>query len=256
MVPGIRRRLEDHQPALVEDPGELAGGIDQVARGPARGGLRAEWERRSRSRRRRPAPDTRRVAVNRSATASSRSERDVLDVRLAAAKARNASLVRVDAHHLAAGLREGDRERQPDVAEPDDPYLHRAQRLVLRRGLGRLLAARAANRSPLHLASAASARCSIRRALSSERPSSRSPPALGVVDRADGDEHLRRHEERREAEVRRVGSTTRSTLSASNRLSNALSAAASLRDLPAVRARDAPRAGRSTRPPAPLPGRS
>ena len=47
--------------------------------------------------------------------------RDVLDVGDPLADRLHAALVDVDADHLVAGLEELDRERQPDVAEPDDP---------------------------------------------------------------------------------------------------------------------------------------
>ena len=44
----------------------------------------------------------------------------VLDVRLAGVEPVDHALADVVAEHLEAGLRELDRERQPDVAEPDD----------------------------------------------------------------------------------------------------------------------------------------
>ena len=50
---------------------------------------------------------------------------DVLDVRAALAQGRDLARVDVEPDHVAVGLREGDREREADVAETDDPDLHR-----------------------------------------------------------------------------------------------------------------------------------
>ena len=52
---------------------------------------------------------------------------DVLDVAAALVQRLDLALVGVEADHLVARLGEGDGERQPDVAEPDDPDLHRQQ---------------------------------------------------------------------------------------------------------------------------------
>ena len=68
--------------------------------------------------------------------------------RLAAAKAPDASLVRVDADHLASRLGEGDRQRQADVAETDDPNLHRGEVSAARGSGGRLRLCEARLRSP------------------------------------------------------------------------------------------------------------
>ena len=52
---------------------------------------------------------------------------DVLDVAAALAEGLDLARVDVEADDLVAGLGEGYGERQPDVAEPDDPDLHRRE---------------------------------------------------------------------------------------------------------------------------------
>ena len=49
---------------------------------------------------------------------------DVLDVAAATAQALDLGLVGVESDDLVPGLGEGDRQRQADVSEADDPYLH------------------------------------------------------------------------------------------------------------------------------------
>jgi hypothetical protein len=118
-----RGRLEHHQLSLAHHPRQGATRVDDIGE---------VWLALVRERRRHADHD--RIAAAELVVvgchAQQRTDRrealvaHILHGAAALVDLRHAALVDVDAEHLVAGLGEGDRERQPHIAQPDDPDSH------------------------------------------------------------------------------------------------------------------------------------